>query len=103
MALRDVSSYQELIEFVVKNNGIAIVEFHTYAPSPWRNCEPCKLIQPHILSLRNTYKVPLARVDTEKADELVSKFDIHALPTFLLIRKIGSDIEIAKTVVSAHV
>jgi hypothetical protein len=34
MALRDVSSYQELIEFVVKNNGIAIVEFHTYAPSP---------------------------------------------------------------------
>jgi hypothetical protein len=45
----------------------------------------------------------MARVNVGKADELSAKFEVHAIPTFVLVRKTGGDLEISQTVVSAHV
>lgn len=42
--------------------------------------------------MKKTYKVPVAHIDVEKKEELTSKFDIHALPTYILVRKLGGDI-----------
>lgn len=30
MVEKDVANYQELIEFVIKNSGVAIINFHSY-------------------------------------------------------------------------
>lgn len=44
----------------------------------------------------------MARIDTDKADELSNRFDIHAIPTYILLRKTGGEIIKAEVVVSAH-
>lgn len=33
MAIRDATNYQELLDFVSKYNGVAIIYFHSYVPS----------------------------------------------------------------------
>jgi thioredoxin-related protein len=44
----------------------------------------------------------VARIDTEKASELSNRFDIHAIPTYILIKKTGTEIVKVDLVVSAH-
>ena len=45
----------------------------------------------------------MARISVEKAEDLATKFNVTAIPTFVLIKKSAGDIEIVQTVASAHV
>lgn len=45
----------------------------------------------------------VAKIDVEKDEELARKFDIHAIPTFILLRRNGGEIATIDLVVSAHV
>ena len=65
--------------------------------------EPCKLITPHLNSYRTEFQVAVAKIDVERAEELASKFDIHAIPTYILLRRKGGEIATIDLVVSAHV
>ena len=47
--------------------------------------------------------MPLARLNVDKSDDVCSKFNVHAIPTFFLVRKMAGELEIVQTVVSAHV
>lgn len=46
----------------------------------------------YVENYKNQYNIPHAKVDTDKADEISSKFDVHAVPTYILMRKTGGEI-----------
>ena len=47
--------------------------------------------------------MPFARLNVDKSNEVCSKFNVNAIPTFFLVRKMAGELEIVQTVVSAHV
>ena len=65
-------------------------------------CNPCKLIAPYIENYKNEYSIALAKIDTEKSDELCSRFNVHAVPSYILLKKSGGDVVEIGLVVSAH-
>ena len=103
MVQKDIENYQELLDFMAKNNNVAVLYFHTYSLSYLRPCTPCKLISPHLDSLHKKYPVPVCNINLDKVDELATKFDVRAIPTFILVKKTSGEIELVKYVVSAHV
>jgi thioredoxin 1 len=66
-------------------------------------CDPCKLIAPYLDTYRNQFDIAVAKIDTERSEELSSKFDIHAIPTFVLLKKASGEVSVVDIVVSAHV
>jgi thioredoxin-like negative regulator of GroEL len=64
---------------------------------------PCKLIAPYLETYRNHFEIAVARIDTDRSEELSSKFDIHAIPSFVLLKKASGEVTTVDTVVSAHV
>jgi thioredoxin-like negative regulator of GroEL len=82
---------------------VVIAEFFNKYPSLHSWSAPCKLITPHLDSLRTQFSVSVARVDADRSEELSSKFDIHALPSFVLLRKASGEVSAVEMVVGAHV
>jgi thioredoxin-related protein len=50
------------------------------------------LVAGTIDALRQEFNVSVARIDTDKAEELANKFEVHSIPTYILFKKTGSDI-----------
>lgn len=53
---------------------------------------PCKLIAPFLDTFRSQFDIAVARIDTDKSEELSSKFDIHAIPSYVLLRKANGEV-----------
>jgi len=53
---------------------------------------PCKLIEPHLNNFAKEYKISIASIEAEKNDEVASKFNVVAVPTFVLVKKSGGEI-----------
>jgi hypothetical protein len=84
-----------------RRSGDCRLLYHV-TPLPYSWCGPCKLVAPTLEALRKEFAISVAKVDTDKADELSARFDIHAIPTYILLKKSGGEIAAVQTVVSAH-
>lgn len=61
---------------------MAILNFHSA-------CTPCKLIAPHLEALRKSHSIAVCNISVDRADDLATKFDVRAIPTFILIKKVA--------------
>lgn len=96
-----VQIIQEVSE--IPQNGVVVIDFF----ATW--CGPCKNIAPKFEELAKLYStVTFLKVDVDESAELVDKFGITAMPTFVFLQngsvvKVieGADIKgIAKTLES---
>jgi len=60
--------------------GVTLVDFW----ADW--CMPCKMMTPILEELSGEVKATIASVDTEAQKELTARFNIQALPTFLIFK-----------------
>lgn len=64
-------------------NGLKLIEFYT----SW--CGYCKKQKPE---LEEMDKIWIGQVDAEQASKIAAKFNVHAFPTFLIMKD-GSEVE----------
>jgi len=79
--ITDITSHEQFEE-TVNNNDTFMVVLYT-APS-W--CAPCRRFEPEFEALSELTRVPLVRVDIDRADW---QADIQHVPTMLLYHKDG--------------
>ena len=67
----DLSSYNQAV-----SEGVVLVDFY----ATW--CGPCKMMAPHVESLKKEYgsKLTVVKVDTDKSIEVASHFKITSIP-----------------------
>jgi thioredoxin 1 len=74
-----VKIVSELSEIPVK--GSVVIDFY----ANW--CGPCKRIAPVYEKLADAYKkITFLKVDVDESGELVEKFGIQAMPTFVFLK-----------------
>jgi thioredoxin 1 len=63
-------------------NGVVLVDFH----AEW--CGPCRMLAPIVEQLANEMagKVTVAKVDTDQAQEVASKYEVTSIPTLILFK-----------------
>ncbi len=65
----------------VPQNGAVVIDFF----ATW--CGPCKRIAPTFEKLAESFpKIVFLKVDVDESAELVDKFSIQAMPTFLFLK-----------------
>lgn len=88
MTVHEITSddqFNSIIHSSKKGSYILIDFFATW-------CGPCKRIAPTIEKLSETFKnVTFLKVDVDNMQSLAEKYDIEAMPTFLLLR--GGDVK----------
>eukprot|EP00922_Rhytidocystis_sp_ex-Travisia-forbesii_P011954 GHVS01017856.1.p1 GENE.GHVS01017856.1~~GHVS01017856.1.p1 ORF type:complete len:106 (+),score=17.86 GHVS01017856.1:146-463(+) len=95
-----VHSIQTNEEFqqILANNDLVLVDFF----ATW--CGPCKMIAPQLEALDPTFpSVKFAKVDVDEVAEVAEKYNITAMPTFIVFKKgkvlktmVGSSITVVK-------
>jgi thioredoxin len=67
---------------LLSQNKLVLVDFHTV----W--CSPCRKMTPIIDRLEKEYtgKASVLRIDVDKSTELTSKYQIQAVPVFILFK-----------------
>jgi thioredoxin 2 len=78
-----IEATPELFDDVIKNTPVPIlVDFW----APW--CGPCHMAAPEVKALAKEMagKAVVLKVDTEKYQELGGRFQVQAIPTFLVFR-----------------
>ena len=62
--------------------GSVVIDFY----ATW--CGPCKRIAPVFEDLADKFypKIQFLKVDVDESPELVDKFDVHAMPTFVFLK-----------------
>jgi thioredoxin len=74
----------------VPQTGKVIIDFY----ADW--CGPCQKLGPHFLEYSKKYlNISFLKVDTDKAEELATHYEVSALPTILFIKD-GDVISIIK-------
>lgn len=74
------ASFKRFEDFVNNPSQPVLVDFY----AQW--CGPCQLIQPVLEDLANRFegRARIAKVDTDKAPELGSRYRVEAFPTLIL-------------------
>lgn len=80
MAHNDLTTSQQVQDFLNNNGGIAVVDCH----ATW--CGPCKAVAPYVLQKNASTGIPLIKVDVDQSPELSGAYKIQAMPTFLVIK-----------------
>jgi thioredoxin 1 len=78
----------KIIESVseIPKSGAVVIDFF----ATW--CGPCRHIAPKFEELSKMYPtVTFLKVDVDESAELVDKYDIHAMPTFIFLHN-GSEV-----------
>ena len=71
----------EEFDNIIENNNLVVVDF----TATW--CGPCKRIGPYFDSLSQEFtNVTFLKVDVDENEELVSRYDVNCMPTFIFIR-----------------
>lgn len=74
----------------VPKSGKVVIDFF----ADW--CGPCQKLGPHFIELSKKYpNISFLKVNTDKAEELATHYDVSALPTILFINN-GDVISIIK-------
>jgi thioredoxin 1 len=102
MTILEITNLQKLEEAI--SGKSAIIDFK----ATW--CGPCKKIAPKFLELSNHHKdIIFISVDVDDATEIVEKFNITSMPTFLFFKEglvvkrlTSSNYEELKKAVSNH-
>lgn len=70
-AVYDLRSYNESV-----SEGVVLVDFY----ATW--CGPCKMMEPHIKSLKDEYgnKLKVVKIDIDKNLEIATHFNISSIP-----------------------
>ncbi|KAK6733418.1 hypothetical protein RB195_017262 [Necator americanus] len=77
---------------ILKENPDSLVIIDFYAT--W--CGPCKIMGPKFAKLSNEYtSVVFVKVDVDESEDIVSRFDIKVMPTFVFMRK-GAQIDLVE-------
>lgn len=59
--------------------------------APW--CKPCESISPFVDTLNATYKFRVVETDIDKHPELVERYEVKSLPTFVSIDENGNVVD----------
>ncbi|KAJ3096441.1 hypothetical protein HDU97_005900 [Phlyctochytrium planicorne] len=84
MPVRDVASDQEFQTYIgpFREHDLTIVDFYAV----W--CGPCKVIKPAFSKLSETYtNVSFMSVDVDKLKQTAARYQVTAMPTFILFKK----------------
>ena len=74
----------------VPKSGKVVIDFY----ADW--CGPCQKLGPHFIELSKKYpNISFLKVNTDKAEDLATHYDVSALPTILFIKD-GDVISIIK-------
>ncbi|EPB79045.1 putative thioredoxin [Ancylostoma ceylanicum] len=77
---------------VLNENPDSLVVIDFYAT--W--CGPCKIMGPKFIKLSNEFtSVVFVKVDVDESEDIVSRFDIKVMPTFIFMRK-GAQIDMVE-------
>lgn len=79
MVLKNISKLEEFEKELVENEFV-VVDFWAV----W--CPPCKMFGPIFEKTSSDYNFSFIKVDSEKAQEIVEKYQIRQLPTILLFK-----------------
>ncbi|KAM7210916.1 Thioredoxin-like fold [Rhypophila decipiens] len=70
---------------LLASNDSVVIDFY----ADW--CGPCRAIAPIFASLSEAHSTPgklaFAKVNADDAKDIVAKYDVHGLPSFLIFRK----------------
>ena len=71
----------EEFDNLIENNTLVVVDF----TATW--CGPCKKIGPYFDSLSQEFtSITFVKVDVDENEELVSRYEVSCMPTFMVIR-----------------
>nr|XP_054765280.1 uncharacterized protein LOC129272068 [Lytechinus pictus] len=72
---------QEDCASFLENNSLAVIDFF----ADW--CGPCKMIAPKVKDLALAFaSVKFGKVNVDDAEEVAQKYDVSAMPTFILFK-----------------
>lgn len=83
MAASDLIKYLSDEDFdVAVSQGLILVDFY----ADW--CGPCRMLSPILDELANEFagKVVIAKVDTDRAINVASNFEVTSIPTMILFK-----------------
>ncbi|KAL6733124.1 hypothetical protein Aduo_003803 [Ancylostoma duodenale] len=91
MTIREPSDADEFDAILNENpDSLVVIDFY----ATW--CGPCKIMGPKFLKLSNEFtSVVFVKVDVDESEDIVSRFDIKVMPTFIFMRK-GAQIDIVE-------
>ena len=79
--IKEINSEKELEDEIKENQKILLVDFF----AKW--CGPCKIMNPILKRfVEDNSEIDLIKVDVDKISNLVTKYEIEAVPTLVLIR-----------------
>ncbi|RCN26990.1 thioredoxin, partial [Ancylostoma caninum] len=79
-----IFSLQDEFDAILNESPDSLVVIDFYAT--W--CGPCKIMGPKFLKLSNEFtSVVFVKVDVDESEDIVSRFDIKVMPTFIFMRK----------------
>jgi len=81
MPVTEITTTQQFNDYL-SNNPLILVDFY----AQW--CGPCKKIAPRLYDMSELYtQVTFLKVDVEVLTDLTERYEIKAMPTFMLFEK----------------
>ena len=79
--IKEINSEKELEDEIKENQKILLIDFF----AKW--CGPCKIMNPILKRfVEDNSEIDLIKVDIDKVSNLVTKYEIEEVPTFILVR-----------------
>ena len=79
--IKEINSEKELEDEIKENQKILLIDFF----AKW--CGPCKIMNPILKRfVEDNSELDLIKVDIDKVSNLVTKYEIEEVPTFILVR-----------------
>ncbi|WKX93117.1 hypothetical protein Q1695_010838 [Nippostrongylus brasiliensis] len=91
MTIREPSDVDEF-DAILKENANSLIVIDFYAT--W--CGPCKIMGPKFVKMSSEFtSVVFIKIDVDESEDIVSRFDIKVMPTFIFMRN-GAQIDIVE-------
>nr|CDJ81100.1 Thioredoxin domain containing protein [Haemonchus contortus] len=85
---RDTSEFDDLLKEYP--DSLIVIDFY----ATW--CGPCKIMGPKFTKMANENpSVVFVKIDVDESEDIVSRFEIKVMPTFIFMRK-GAQIDIVE-------
>ncbi|VDL85183.1 unnamed protein product [Nippostrongylus brasiliensis] len=75
--------FQDEFDAILKENANSLIVIDFYAT--W--CGPCKIMGPKFVKMSSEFtSVVFIKIDVDESEDIVSRFDIKVMPTFIFMR-----------------